>query len=317
VPSVSVIMPTYNAGVRIGVAIGSVLTQTHGEVELIVIDDGSTDDTVAIARGFGDRVTILQQENAGPNAARNTGLRHASGDVVALCDSDDVLLPNYLAEALAVLAAAPARTWVTCASELMTDDGLKPYGYSPFGEVPADRQREAILQGNIVSIFSVFPRAMATEIGPFNEQLKRAEDWEYWARAILSGWRVAFQPTIASYYRQQGQSQSSDAGAMLDAEDAMIAVLAEQFAGTFTTREEHLLAVRARLGSATRQRLRARDAWRAGNFADSARQLREAAQEFPLYPGVRSKALTAGLLAPVLERLPEGFGLRERLRNRW
>ena len=316
-PTVSVIMPTYNAGVRIGVAIGSVLTQTHPDIELIVIDDGSTDDTVAIARGFGDRVTILQQENAGPNAARNTGLRHASGDVIALCDSDDVLLPNYLTAALAVMAAAPPRTWVTCASELMTDDGLKPYGFSPFGEVPRDQQREAILQGNIVSIFSVFPRAMATEIGPFNEQLKRAEDWEYWARAILSGWRVAFQPTISSYYRQQGQSQSSDAGAMLDAEDAMIAVVADRFAGTFTAREEHLLAVRARLGSATRQRLRAREAWRAGNFADGAQQLREAATEFPLYPGVRGKAIQAGVLAPLLERLPDGSALRERLRNRW
>ncbi|HEY3408104.1 MAG TPA: glycosyltransferase, partial [Propionicimonas sp.] len=243
--------------------------------------------------------------------------RHASGDVIALCDSDDVLLPNYLAEALAVLSAAPPRTWVTCASELMTDEGLKPYGYSPFGEVPRDQQREAILQGNIVSIFSVFPRAMSTEIGPFNEQLKRAEDWEYWARAILSGWRVAFQPTIASYYRQQGQSQSSDAAAMLEAEDAMIAVVAERFAGTFTAREEHVLAVRARLGSATRQRLRARDSWRAGNFTDSARQLREAAKEFPIYPGVRSKAVTAGVLAPLLERLPDGSGLRERLRSRW
>ena len=316
-PTVSVIMPTYNAGVRIGVAIGSVLTQTHPDIELIVIDDGSTDDTVTIARGFGDRVTILQQENAGPNAARNTGLRHASGDVIALCDSDDVLLPNYLTAALAVMAAAPPRTWVTCASEMMTDDGLRPYGFSPFGEVPRDQQREAILQGNIVSIFSVFPREMATEIGPFNEQLKRAEDWEYWARAILSGWRVAFQPTIASYYRQQGQSQSSDAGAMLEAEDAMIAVVADRFAGTFTEREEHLLAVRARLGSATRQRLRARDAWRAGNFADGARQLRQAATEFPLYPGVRAKAVQAGVLAPLLERLPEGSGLRERLRNRW
>ena len=316
-PTVSVIMPTYNAGARIGVAIGSVLTQTHPDIELIVIDDGSTDDTVSIARGFGERLTILQQANAGPNAARNTGLRHASGDVIALCDSDDVLLPNYLAEALAVMSAAPPRTWVTCASELMTDDGLKPYGYSPFGDVPRDQQREAILQGNIVSIFSVFPRAMSVEIGPFNEQLKRAEDWEYWARAILSGWRVAFQPTIASYYRQQGQSQSSDAGAMLEAEDAIIAVIAERFSGTFTAREEQLLAVRARLGSATRQRLRARDAWRAGNFTDGARQLREAAREFPIYPGVRSKAVTAGVLAPLLERLPDGFWLRERLRNRW
>ncbi|MCA0308412.1 MAG: glycosyltransferase [Actinobacteria bacterium] len=316
-PRVSVIMPTYNAGARIGVAIGSVLTQSHRDVELVVVDDGSTDDTADIARAFGSRLTLLQQANAGPNAARNTGLRHATGDVIALCDSDDVLLPNYLADALAVLEAAPPRTWVTCASRLMTDDGLSDYGFSPFGEVRRDRQRLAILQGNFVSIFSVFPSAMRDEIGLFDESLARAEDWEYWARAILSGWRVAFQPRIASFYRQQGQSQSSDAGAMLDAEDAMIAVIAERFAGTFTPEEEELLATRDRLGSATRQRLRARDAWREGHFTDGARQLRTAARDFPLYPGVRAKALTASAIAPVLQALPAGFPLRERLKDRW
>jgi glycosyltransferase involved in cell wall biosynthesis len=309
-------MPTYNAGARIGAAISSVLTQTHPQVELVVVDDGSTDDTVAIAEGFGDRIVLLHQENAGPNAARNTGLRHASGDVIALCDSDDFLLPHYLAEALRVLESSPERTWVTCASRLMTDTGLKDYGYSPFGEVPREQQREAILQGNIVSIFSVFPRAMVDEIGYFDEQLKRAEDWEYWARAILSGWRVAFQPDIACFYRQQGQSQSSDATAMLDAEDAMIAVVTERFAGSFTEREQQLLKVREQLGSATRQRLRAHDAWAAGSFADSARQLRAAARVFPIY-GWRGKALTAGMVAPVLELLPDGSPIRERLRARW
>lgn len=316
-PRVSVIMPTYNAGARIGAAIAGVLTQSYSDVELIVIDDGSTDDTPQIAESFGNRLTLLRQDNAGPNAARNTGLRHASGDVVALCDSDDFLLPNYLAEALRVLDASPSHTFVTCSSRRMTDHGLQPYGFSPFGEVPRERQREAILQGNFVSIFSVFPRAMVDEIGLFDEKLARAEDWEFWARAILSGWRVAFQSKVASFYRQQGQSQSSDAGAMLDAEDAMIAVVAERFAGTFTAREEELLAVRARLGSATRQRLRARDAWNAGRFSDAARQLRVAAQEFPLYPGVRRKALAAGVVAPVLELLPAGFPLREKLRDRW
>ncbi len=316
-PRVSVIMPTYNAGARIGAAIGGVLTQTHPDVELVVVDDGSTDDTVAIARGFGDRIVVLSQENAGPNAARNAGLRRASGEVIALCDSDDFLLPHYLTEALRLLRKEPGRTWVTCASKLLTDTGLKDYGYSPFGEVPRERQREAILQGNIVSIFSVFPRAMVDEIGLFDEQLTRAEDWEYWARAILSGWRVAFQPEIAAYYRQQGQSQSSDATAMLDAEDAMISRIVEQFAGTFTAREEELLAAREELGSATRQRLRARDAWSQGRFSEAAHQLRAVADRFPIYPGVRRTALTAGLVAPVLEALPDGFPLRERLRTRW
>lgn len=316
-PRVSVIMPTYNAGVRIGAAISGVLTQTHPDVELIVIDDGSTDDTVEIARGFGDRLTVLQQPNAGPNAARNAGLRVAQGEYIALCDSDDYLLPNYVAEALAVLEGAPPRTWVTCSSQALTEHGLREYGYSPFGTVARDGQREAILQVNFVSIFSVFPRSMADEVGSFSEDLHRCEDWEYWARAIFSGWRVAFQPEQASLYRQQGESQSSDPTAMMDAEDEMFEALAERFAGSFTDAERQLLAARAERGSAQRQRLRARQAWSSGEFRSGAQQLRGAARDFPFYRGLRRKALMASALAPVLELLPDGSAVRERMRTRW
>lgn len=316
-PRVSVIMPTYNAGARIGAAISGVLCQTHSDVELIVVDDGSTDDTVEIVKGFGAAVRLLRQENAGPNAARNHGFGAATGEVIALCDSDDYLLPNYLSAALAVLAEAPPRTWVTCSSLSLTDNGLGDYGYSPFGEISRERQREAILQVNFVSIFSVFPRQLMEEVGPFNEELRRCEDWEYWARSILTGWRVAFQPEPASLYRQQGASQSSDGTAMLDAEDALFASLTARFAGTFTAAEEELLAARAELGSVGRQRAAARMAWARGDFKTAARALKQAAATYPVVPGLRLKALATGLLAPAAQALPESSGLRNRIQRRW
>jgi glycosyltransferase involved in cell wall biosynthesis len=310
-------MPTYNAGVRIGAAISGVLTQTYPDVELVVVDDGSTDDTVRIAEGFGDRLTVIRQANAGPNAARNAGIRAATGEVIAWCDSDDFLLPNYLATAMAVLEESPARTWVTCASRALTERGLSDYGYSPFGRVARADQREAILQVNFVSIFSVFPRAMVEEVGPLREDLHRCEDWEYWARAIFSGWRVAFQPETASLYRQQGASQSSDPTAMMDAEDAMIAGLAERFGAVFTPREREILRARAERGSAQRQRQHARQSWSGGEFRAGARQLRGVARDFPFYRGLRRKSLMASVMAPVLELLPDGSVVRERMRNRW
>ncbi|MFT4294065.1 MAG: glycosyltransferase [Micropruina sp.] len=312
----SIIMPTYNAGARIGAAISSVLSQSHPDVELVVVDDGSTDDTHRIASGFGDRITLLQQRNAGPNAARNTGLKSATGDVIALCDSDDILLPNYVAKALAVLDKSPARTWVTCAAMALTDDGLKDYGVSPFGEIPVGEQREAILQMNFVSIFSVFPRRMVDEIGPFSEDLHRCEDWEYWARAILSGWRVAFQTEETAMYRQQGHSQSADSTAMMDAEDELFAGLATRFAGTLTERERTLLSARANHGSPQRQRQLARQAWAAGDFRQGAALLRAAARDYPRYRGLRSKAMVAGVAAPILELMPEGTPLRRRAKER-
>ncbi|MFT3944481.1 MAG: glycosyltransferase [Ancrocorticia sp.] len=312
----SIIMPTYNAGARIGAAISSVLSQSHPDVELVVVDDGSTDDTYRIASGFGDRITLLQQRNAGPNTARNTGIKAATGEIIALCDSDDVLLPNYIAKALAVLDTSPPRTWVTCAAMALTDDGLKDYGVSPFGEIPVDDQREAILQMNFVSIFSVFPRQMVDEIGPFSEELHRCEDWEYWVRAILSGWRVAFQTEEAAMYRKQGHSQSADATAMLDAEDELFASLATRFADTLTERDRELLAARVAHGSPPRQRLAAKQAWADGHFRQAASLLRTAAKDYPHYPGLRSKAMATGVAAPVLELIPERVPLLRRVKER-
>lgn len=316
-PKVSVIMPTYNAGPRIGAAISGVLAQSHSDLELIVVDDGSTDDTHQIASGFGDRITLVQQDNAGPNAARNAGIRSAGGEIIALCDSDDVLLPNYLADAVTVLGSSPPRSWVTCAALALTDHGLSEYGISPFGSISPDDQREAILQVNFVSIFSVFPRRMVDDVGYFSESLQRCEDWDYWARSIFSGWRVAYQPKPAALYRQQGTSQSSDSVAMLDAEDTMIAGLTELFQETFTPRERELLASRAARGSVDRQRLKARQAWETGEFRSGARLLRTAAADYPYHRGLRRKAMIAGLVAPVLELLPERLPLREKMRERW
>ena len=213
------------------------LTQSDPDVELVVVDDGSTDDTYAIAEGFGDRITLVHQDNAGLSAARNAAIRHAAGDLIGLCDSDDVLLPNYVAAVRQTLAAAPERTWVTSRSIALTDNGLEDFQSFPFGEIARDRQREAILQGNFVSIFSVFPRAMVTEIGGFDEAMRRCEDWEYWARAIFSGWRVAFQPTVAACYRRQGAGLSANTEAMLAAEDVMFATIEARFTSGFTAQE--------------------------------------------------------------------------------
>ncbi|MFT3970648.1 MAG: glycosyltransferase [Micropruina sp.] len=313
----SIIMPAYNAGEYIGAAIGGVLSQTHPDVELVVIDDGSTDDTYRIASGFGDRIVLLQQRNRGQAAARNTGIEVATGDVLALCDSDDVLLPNYVAKALAVLEKAPDRSWVTCAAMLLTDDGLVDYGVSPFGVILPERQREAIFQMNFVSIFSVFPRRMFDQVGPFTDELRRCEDWEYWVRAMVSGWRVAFQTEPAAMYRRHGAGNlSANAEAMMDAEDALFAGIATRLGDALSDRDRALLESRVSHGSPPRLRQRARSAWAAGDFRQAASLLRVAARDYSQYGDLRRKALVAGLAAPVLESLPNWVPLRRMARGR-
>jgi glycosyltransferase involved in cell wall biosynthesis len=99
-PLVSVILPVYNRAGWVARAVESVLSQTHRHVELLVIDDGSTDDTRRVLEGFGPRVTILEQMHAGAETARNLGLERARGEFVAFIDSDDVWLPERLSSQL-------------------------------------------------------------------------------------------------------------------------------------------------------------------------------------------------------------------------
>ena len=95
-PLVSVVIPSYNCGGVIGDTLESVLAQDYPALEVIVVDDGSTDDTCDVVARYGDRVTLLQQRNAGAAVARNAGIRCARGDYVALLDADDLWLPGKL-----------------------------------------------------------------------------------------------------------------------------------------------------------------------------------------------------------------------------
>src|SRR5262249_22481759 len=109
-PTVSVIMPAYNARHYLHGAVESVLRQTFRDLALLVIDDGSSDETVRIAEDFAGRdprVRVLRQENAGPGPARNTGFRHARGHYFAFLDSDDEWDDTFLAEQVAVLELRP------------------------------------------------------------------------------------------------------------------------------------------------------------------------------------------------------------------
>ena len=95
-PFVSVIIPTHNRSWILKEAVDSVLAQDGSDFELIVVDDGSTDGTPALLRSYGERLIALRQENRGVSAARNTGIRHASGSLIAFLDSDDRWLPGKL-----------------------------------------------------------------------------------------------------------------------------------------------------------------------------------------------------------------------------
>jgi glycosyltransferase involved in cell wall biosynthesis len=217
-PRVSVITPAYNAGRFLSDTIESVRRQTFEDWELLIVDDGSTDDTVTIVErcvASDRRIRLLRQPNAGPSAARNHGMRAARGAFFAFLDSDDQWLPSFLEHQLGVFDAHPEASLVTTTAY---DLGGPHDGQSrrrPAADYPALTLEDIIRNDSAVFIMTVFRREVFERIGGLDEAQWTSEDYDFWIRAALAGFvfRVSTQP-LALYRRHEG-SLSSDNARML------------------------------------------------------------------------------------------------------
>ena len=211
-PAVSVIMPAYNVEPYIGMAMGSALAQTFTDLELIVVDDGSTDGTAAIVAELArcdDRVRLIRQSNRGLAGARNTALRAGRGDFFALLDSDDLWHREFLSEQLAILNARPEVDIVTgnawCLGGGRNGRLARPY---PDARPQPDL---AVIIGDerAVFIMSVFRRRVYETVGLFDESLRTNEDYEFWLRAAIAGLRFSRNDRPLGHYRLRTDSLSA------------------------------------------------------------------------------------------------------------
>jgi len=183
-PLVSVIIPTFNRGGIVAEAIDSVLSQAYRQVELLVVDDGSSDTTDAVLRGYSDRIHIIRQKNKGVSAARNSGIRRSRGPFIAFLDSDDLWLPEKLSRQIEFFMAHPDA--LVCQSEeIWIRNGVrvnpKKRHKKPSGMI-FDRSLELCL----VSPSAVMiKRTLFDEVGLFDEDLPACEDYDLWLRTSL------------------------------------------------------------------------------------------------------------------------------------
>jgi len=185
-PTFSIVIPAYQAAETIGAALRSALAQTHPAHEIIVVDDGSTDDLDAALAPFADSITLVRKENGGSASARNAGAAVATGDFLAILDADDSYHPRRL-EALAHLASArPDLDLITTDARFMA--GTEPVGsflaHNPFA---TSGQRAAILASCFVGGWPAVRLARLREVGLFDESLAVGHDWDAWLRLILDG----------------------------------------------------------------------------------------------------------------------------------
>lgn len=181
---VSVIIPAFNAQRFLRQAIDSVLAQTYRDFEVLVVDDGSTDGTAAIAESYGEPVRVIRQPNAGPSAARNRGIRESSSELIAFLDSDDLWLPEKLAEQVPLFDSGSGLLpvgLVYCQAERVDASGqplpttLAP---KPVGRVLED----FLVRNHCPTSAAVVRRECFERCGYLPEDMVWAEDWALWLR---------------------------------------------------------------------------------------------------------------------------------------
>jgi glycosyltransferase involved in cell wall biosynthesis len=212
-------MPAYNTASYIDEAIHSVVAQTRRDFELIVVDDGSTDATrdVAVRWAARDpRVRVIAQPNRGIAAARNTAMRHASGAVFALLDSDDAWMPGFLAVQMRQLDL-DATVGVVTGNAYYRGGPMDGRPMRPL--VTTSRRltlNDLIADESAVCIMALFRREVVDRVGMFDERLRMNEDYQFWLRAAHAGFAVVQTPQVLGYYRRHAASVSAQELRMLE-----------------------------------------------------------------------------------------------------
>ena len=283
-PIVSIVIPTYNHARFLGGALQSIIDQTHGSWEALVINNFSDDDTEDVVRSFDDRrIALINFRNHGIIAAgRNEGIRLARGTYVAFLDSDDVWMPQKLERSVATLDAGAD---LVCHAEQWVGGGL-PTRTMVYGPSEMASWHNLLLRQNCISTSAtVVRRSLLEQVGSFDENpsFVTAEDYELWMRIARAGARIEFIDDVLGEYRRH---ESNASGAVLRHMAAERAVV-----------EKHL-AFDTSIGLLRRRRRLARCTYTAGRgFATSGRRwpaLRmylRALAAFPFEPRTLAAAL--------------------------
>jgi len=278
-PTVSVIIPAYNAAAFIGETLDSVYAQTFTDFEVIIVNDGSpdTEDLERTLRNYPSTIRYLKQENSGAAAARNTGIRAAIGEFVAFLDADDTWLPTFLEKQVEVLNREHADV-VWADARLYGDSMLE--GRTFMELVPSHSE---VTPANLLSIkvtvltsTVVARRQPILDVGLFDVGLRRGQDFELWLRLARRGCRFVYQKEVLAHRRLVENSLSG--GVISQLERTLTVLDAIKAKGNLTATEEAALQWNLRRThrelalEAGKEKLRERD------FAGALESFREASK---------------------------------------
>jgi glycosyltransferase involved in cell wall biosynthesis len=211
-PRVSVIIPTYNRSVYVRQAVGSVFNQTLRNFEILVIDDGSTDDTAQMIKSMADpRLRYLPQANAGRSVARNRGMEVAQGEYIAFLDDDDLYLPHKLEVQVAFLEDHGEVDLVASGTQIVDENEGVIKASRPWLDQPLLTLETCLSACPLHTCSVLFRRAVLTRLDHwFDPAMALAEDTDFFVRLLLIGCRMAWLPEIVSAYRQHSDNSQQD-----------------------------------------------------------------------------------------------------------
>lgn len=204
-PLVSVIVPAYNAEHYIKEAIDSILNQTYKNLEIIVVNDGSTDNTLSILKEYGGQIKHISQVNKGPSSARNAGIKIAKGEFIAYQDADDISLPKRIEQEVKYLSDNPDLSMVFTGHKVaFLDNPDKKFKI----QMPSHHSTLSLLQHNYIPCTTVMHRKdILSVVGCWNENV----DWDLWIR-ISEKFKIGYIKECLSEYRKRGTGISTMRG---------------------------------------------------------------------------------------------------------
>ena len=213
---VSVVIPVFNQKSFIVECIASVVEQDYANIQIIVIDDGSSDGSAELARKkFGNRIELIQQRNLGPSAAINAGLRIASGDYIALLGGDDISMVDRISHQVEIMSSSRhdiifSKPFIIDGAGNRLRDSSFPVFYQESGDT-AYLLHKLFFGGNFFCAPSAMLRKkVVDQIGMFHCGLIQLQDYEYWLRALVSGFSLALYEYRVVYYRRHYGNLSTE-----------------------------------------------------------------------------------------------------------
>jgi glycosyltransferase involved in cell wall biosynthesis len=200
-PTISIIMPVWNGAKYLRPAIDSILNQTFHDFEFIIINDGSTDETLSIIESYDDpRVVLISQANQGVTKSLNNGLKAAKGEFIARMDADDLAMPERLEKQLGFLQANPDIGLCGSRAIAIDKDGqvLRNFDYPPLTHQAIVRYY--LLHNPFIHSSVLFRKSVIEQCGGYDESIPRAQDYELWGR-VIAKYRTANLPDHLLEYR--------------------------------------------------------------------------------------------------------------------